>query len=211
MTPDHFSESARMASRSSAGEPATTLMPCGTMAATKRGSTDICLIALDSLSITAGGRFAGPNIPNAGLARLLAIAGPKAIVERSRADFAALLAHAYVSISQAGYNTTLDVMASGARPVVVPFTGNGETEQRARGERLRAFDLAVVVDDRTLTPEGLAAAVDLAGTRTSFGRFDFASDGAARSAALVEALLDAREERARAAGEETPVAAHPSQ
>ena len=36
---------------------------------------------------------------------------------------------------------------SGARPVVVPFTGSGETEQRARGARLRVFELAVVVDD----------------------------------------------------------------
>ena len=37
---------------------------------------------------------------------------------------------------KAGYNTVLDVVTSGARPVVVPFTGNGETEQRARGVRL---------------------------------------------------------------------------
>ena len=154
--------------------------------------------------------LAGPNIPEAGLARLLANAGPNAIVERSRADFAELLARAYVSISQAGYNTTLDVMASGARPVVVPFTGNGETEQRARGERLRDFDLAVVVDDRTLTPEALAAAVDVAGTRTSFARFDFASNGAARSAALVEELLEAREASRRNEGEQDALAAQPS-
>ena len=96
--------------------------------------------------------LAGPNIPEQGMARLRALAGPRAIVERSRVDFAALLGRAFVSISQAGYNTTLDVLASGARPVIVPFTGNGETEQRARGAGLREFGLAVVVDDRTLTP-----------------------------------------------------------
>ena len=95
-------------------------------------------------------------------------------------------------MSQAGYNTTLDVVASGARPVLVPFTGNGETEQRARGERLREFDVAVVVDDRTMTPESLALAIDDAGTRTHFGRFDFDSDGATRSAALLAELLAAR-------------------
>ena len=136
--------------------------------------------------------LAGPNIPEAGLARLRACAGSNAIVERSRVDFAALLRRAFVSISQAGYNTTLDVMTSGARPVVVPFTGNGETEQRARGVRLDRFGLAVVVDDRTLTPERLAAAVDEAGTRESFARWNFASDGAARTAALVHELLEAR-------------------
>jgi predicted glycosyltransferase len=133
--------------------------------------------------------LAGPNIPEAGIARLRGIAGPRAIVERSRVDFARLLRSAFVSISQAGYNTTLDVVTSGARPVVVPFTGSGETEQRARGERLRDFDLAVVVDDRTLTAETLARAVDEAATRPAFGRWDFASDGAARTAALVGELL----------------------
>jgi predicted glycosyltransferase len=85
----------------------------------------------------------------------------------------------------------MDVMGSGARPVIVPFTGRDETEQRARGERLAAFDLAVVIDDRTLTPEKLAAAVDEAGTRERFARWDFASDGAARTAELVIELLDA--------------------
>ena len=107
-------------------------------------------------------------------------------------DFAALLGRAFVSVSQAGYNTTLDVLASGARPVMVPFTGNGETEQKARGARLREFDLAVVVDDPTLTAEGLAHAVDDAGTRTRFGHFDFDSDGAARTAALLAEMLAAR-------------------
>jgi predicted glycosyltransferase len=133
--------------------------------------------------------LAGPNIPEAGLQRLRQHAGPRVVVERSRVDFAMLLRNAHISISQAGYNTTLDVVTSGARPVVVPFTGNGETEQRARGERLRHFGLAVVVDDRGLTPEALARAVDEAGARTQWGRWDFASDGAAQTATLVADML----------------------
>ena len=143
--------------------------------------------------------LAGPNIPEAGMTRLRSIAGPRAIVERSRVDFGSVLQRAFISVSQAGYNTTLDVVASGARPVLVPFTGNGETEQRARGERLREFDVAVVVDDRTMTPESLALAIDDAGTRTHFGRFDFDSDGATRSAALLAELLAARAAAAAAA------------
>lgn len=133
--------------------------------------------------------LAGPNIPDAGLQRLRGVAGANAIVERSRVDFGSLLRRAYVSISQAGYNTTMDVMTSGARAVVVPFTGNGETEQRARGERLRKFDLALVVDDRSLGAEALARAVDDAGTRSGFARWDFDSDGATRTATLLAELL----------------------
>jgi predicted glycosyltransferase len=133
--------------------------------------------------------LAGPNIPEAGMQRLRASAAANAIVERSRADFADVLRNAYVSVSQAGYNTTLDVIASGARPVIVPFTGGGETEQRARGERLRDFGLAVVVDDRTLSPAALAAAIDEASARTAWGHWDFASDGAARTASLLADML----------------------
>jgi predicted glycosyltransferase len=136
--------------------------------------------------------LAGPNIPDAGLERLLQEAGPNAVVERSRADFGALLRRALISISQGGYNTVLDVVTSGARPVIVPFTGNGETEQRARGERLAKFDLAIVVDDRTYTPGILAAAVDSAGARERWGTWDFDSDGASRSASIVSELIARR-------------------
>ena len=135
--------------------------------------------------------LAGPNIPETGMQRLRASAASNAIVERSRADFADVLRNAYVSVSQAGYNTTLDVIASGARPVIVPFTGRGETEQRARGERLRDFGLAVVVDDRTLSPASLADAVDEAAARTAWGNWDFASDGAACTARLLVDMLAA--------------------
>lgn len=129
--------------------------------------------------------LAGPNIAVAGFERLLREAGAGAVVERSRVDFGVLLRQAFISVSQAGYNTVLDVVVSGARPVVVPFTGNGETEQRARGERLRDFGLAVIVDDTQLTPATLAAAVDEAGSREQWGRWDFDSDGAARSASFI--------------------------
>ena len=133
--------------------------------------------------------LAGPNIADAGLQRLRAGAAPNAVVERARIDFADLLRRAFISVSQAGYNTTLDVVASGVRPVIVPFTGNGETEQRARGERLSHFGLAIVVDDRSLTPQVLAQAVDDAGTRSNWGRWDFDSDGAARTATLLGGML----------------------
>ena len=129
--------------------------------------------------------LAGPNIADDGFQRLLREAGPNAVVERARVDFPALLRNAFISISQGGYNTVLDVVTSGARPVVVPFTGRGETEQRARAMRLADFGLAIVVDDWSLTPASLAAAVDEAGSRDTWARWDFASDGAAQSAQFI--------------------------
>jgi len=130
----------------------------------------------------------GPNVPNDDFQRLVGAADPGTIVERAREDFAALLGRALISVSQAGYNTVLDVVRSGARPVVVPFAEDGETEQRMRANRLRDLELAVVVDDCMVSPAALATAIDAAGSRAKWGRWDFDCDGAARTAALVTAM-----------------------
>ncbi|MEO5700165.1 MAG: glycosyltransferase [Casimicrobiaceae bacterium] len=132
--------------------------------------------------------LAGPNVPAAGMERLARAAGPGAVVERARVDFPALLRTARVSVSQGGYNTCLDVLTSGARPVLVPFTGRGETEQAARAARLQDLGLAIVVDDRTLSPATLAQAVDAAAARTQWSRWTFDSDGAAQTAEIVIGL-----------------------
>jgi predicted glycosyltransferase len=145
--------------------------------------------------------LAGTNTPDAEFQRLQRLAGPGAVVERARMDFAAVLRRAFVSVSQAGYNTVLDVVTSGARPVVVPFAGNGETEQRTRANRLRDLELAVVVDAEEFSPAALARAVDAAGVREQWGRWDFECDGAARSATLVAGLIGV--ESIQAAGSAT--------
>ena len=139
----------------------------------------------------------GNNVADDDYRKLLAMAGtttrkdeisPPAIVERARLDFAALLRGALVSISQAGYNTVLDVLTSGARGVFVPFAAHGETEQRARANRLHELNLGVIIDETDLSPVTLAAAVDDAGSREEWGRWDYACDGASRSALLIAAL-----------------------
>lgn len=109
---------------------------------------------------------------------------PGLIVEPNRADFPALLARCAVSVSQAGYNTATDLFASGARAVLVPFGGDGETEQGERARRLAERGLAVVVEEAELTPETLAGAIDrvLAGPPP---RRDIALDGSACSARLL--------------------------
>ncbi|MDA8008026.1 MAG: glycosyl transferase, partial [Gammaproteobacteria bacterium] len=56
------------------------------------------------------------------------------IIERSRADFRALLRRCAVSVSQAGYNTVLDLAESRCRAVLAPFARFGETEQTRRAE-----------------------------------------------------------------------------
>jgi predicted glycosyltransferase len=54
------------------------------------------------------------------------------IIEANRSDFRELLASAKLLISQAGYNTMMDVLVTGVPTLFVPFEGVGETEQMQR-------------------------------------------------------------------------------
>ncbi len=82
------------------------------------------------------------------------------IVERARRDFPELLKRARLSVSQAGYNTVLDILIAGVPAVFVPFAQENETEQTQRAEALARHRRAVVVPEAGLTPERLAGAVD---------------------------------------------------
>lgn len=101
----------------------------------------------------------GPNFPDADFRRLEAMVGENMIVERFRNDFAGRLRTSALSISQAGYNTTMDVLKSGARAVVVPYETKGETEQRLRAELLAKNGLLTVVPAAELSPSRLAKGV----------------------------------------------------
>ncbi len=120
---------------------------------------------------------------------LTARVAPGITVERARPDFRQLLRRAAVSISQAGYNTALDLLHVGTPAVLVPFVGVGETEQTLRAARIRNLGRAQVVPHELLDAANLAAAVDRAVAMALNPRAGFNCEGAARSARIVAALL----------------------
>ncbi|MGH7318104.1 MAG: glycosyltransferase family protein [Candidatus Rokuibacteriota bacterium] len=141
----------------------------------------------------------GPYLPDAVRDELIAltrdlpsVAGrPAVVVESFRNDFAALLRGATLSVSQAGYNTVLDLVSTGVRAVVVPFDGSGD-EQPLRARLLAERGLLSVVHADELTPARLAAAIDGALNTPKVAaerRIDL--DGAARSVQLLAAMVDA--------------------
>lgn len=109
----------------------------------------------------------------------------RVLIERWRQDFTTLLANCAVSVSQAGYNTTMEILEAGTRAVVAPFAGGTETEQAQRAEALAARGWLQVVSETDLTPQSLAAAIDRAANAP---RPPVAIDmgGAGRSAQLIE-------------------------
>lgn len=87
---------------------------------------------------------------------------PGLIIEPNRDDFYALLGRCALSVSLAGYNTTLDVLASGVRSVMVPFVGSHETEQSDRAQALERAGRIIQVPENVLSPKTLAHAIDRA-------------------------------------------------
>jgi predicted glycosyltransferase len=107
------------------------------------------------------------------------------VIEPARSDFPALLGRAALSISQAGYNTTAEVLSSGVRAVLVPYDAAGESEQPLRARYLAERGRAVVVAGATLSAANLAAAVDRALAASAPPATSVDLDGADRTAALL--------------------------
>jgi predicted glycosyltransferase len=91
-------------------------------------------------------------------------ATPGFVIEAARPDFPALLASCAVSVSQAGYNTVMEILASRTRAVVVPFAAEGQTEQTLRAGRFAERGWLHMLAEEGLTPARLAAAIDDAWT-----------------------------------------------
>jgi predicted glycosyltransferase len=110
------------------------------------------------------------------------------VVERFRRDFVALLRRCHVSVSQAGYNTVLDILAARVRAVLVPFAAERETEQLIRAQHLAAQEAAIVVRESDLTSATLAAAIEYAASRHPHP-IAIDTDGARRSASLIAGFI----------------------
>ncbi|KQT86127.1 glycosyltransferase [Aurantimonas sp. Leaf443] len=130
----------------------------------------------------------GPRYPQDEFEALAALADERTIVERFSPRFQALMDGAALSISQAGYNTVMNVLQSGARAVVVPYDEGEETEQRFRSDRMEAMGLLSVVTSSELGGETLAAAIAAALARDEGARPSIDLSGAARTARLLRDL-----------------------
>ena len=132
---------------------------------------------------------AGPNFPQAAYDDLRRTSPDGVTVMRTVPDLPSALAGAIVSVSQAGYNTVMDIAVSNTPSVLVPFAGTGETEQPMRAERLSKLGLAQVVSEEALDPTTLAKAIDRGAARAV--RWPaIALDGARTSARLLADLAD---------------------
>lgn len=132
----------------------------------------------------------GENMPEASFQGFRAAAPAGVTVERARPDFTALLARCRLSISQAGYNTVMEVLRAGPPAVLVPFVGAGEREQSLRARLLAERGLVSLVPEAGLGGDalarGMAEALALAARRRPLS---LDTEGAAKTAEIVRARL----------------------
>jgi predicted glycosyltransferase len=128
----------------------------------------------------------GPNLPPEDRAKLVETQG--VTVEALRQDYRDVLSRAALSVSQAGYNTIMDILVTGVRAVLVPFAAEGETEQALRARLLAERGRVQVADEAGLTPQTLAAAIDKALSHPAPALDGLSLDGAAETARAVLGL-----------------------
>ena len=114
--------------------------------------------------------FTGPYLDQDEFIRLQAMGGPGVRLRRFSDRFPAWLAAADLSLSLAGYNTTMNVVAAGCPGLFLPFAQN--REQRLRLERRRSLLPLTILEPDQLAPSRLAALI-----QTRLGRRNVAGPG----------------------------------
>ncbi|MCC9622682.1 glycosyl transferase [Thalassospira sp. MA62] len=105
---------------------------------------------------------------------------------RFLSDFRQRMAGAAVSVSQAGYNTLMDVLATQTPAVMVPFAEDGESEQSERATILARQGVISLLDLSGLTAQSLAKQIDDA---RKPDQYTIALDGAEKSAGIIAGLI----------------------
>ena len=128
--------------------------------------------------------FSGPFMAADEFDRLKSFENVKLRVDRFTPNFLTFLDAADLSVSLAGYNTSMNLMAAGTPALVWPFAQN--REQRMRAEQLARLGGLKVLADADLEPDymaGIMQAMLLQGKRPG-GRIDLA--GAENTARWIE-------------------------
>lgn len=131
--------------------------------------------------------FTGPFIDPVDADRLAAMTPPGVTISTFSDDFLALLSAADLSISMGGYNTSMNILATGVPALVWPFPG--DREQGLRAERLAQMGLLKVVTEVDFPPGRMVPIIGQALTHPWRATGSIAMDGARQTARFVESML----------------------
>jgi predicted glycosyltransferase len=128
----------------------------------------------------------GPHFPVARFDAIMAELPDGIVLHRFLPDFRERMAKAAVSVSQAGYNTLMDVLSTRTPAVMVPFAEGGESEQTERAEILAKERLISLLDLDGLSAQSLAKQIDCVRPPADL---PIALDGAQKTAAIIADMI----------------------
>jgi predicted glycosyltransferase len=134
----------------------------------------------------------GYNIPEQQFQRLLSSQNSNIRIDRNRPDFTDLLSQSKISLSQAGYNTVMDIVQSGAHGIVIPFEGIGEKEQLLRSQAFSNLGLLHVLRENELCVDSIIAAIEnieKSADETQYHSKQLSLNGASRTAQLIKKFI----------------------
>jgi len=132
----------------------------------------------------------GPNLDDRLKQKLLSQTQDGLVIEEARSDFRRLLNQAKLSVSQAGYNTVMDILSTGVESLLIPYAAGDESEQSLRANLLADTNRVSILEEKNLQGKNLADAIDkILANPTLRHHTPLEMQGAQKSAQLLMSLI----------------------
>ncbi|MGK7947913.1 MAG: glycosyltransferase family protein [Xenococcaceae cyanobacterium] len=134
--------------------------------------------------------FTGPFMPEEVFDELQEIVAGRTniTIDRYTSQFLAYMQQADLSISMSGYNTTMNILSTSVRAMILPFTGNNDQEQTIRAKKLEKLGRVKAIAPEDLQPEKFAhQIINYLQEEPNLMQFDF--NGVANTAACLGKLF----------------------
>ena len=135
--------------------------------------------------------FTGPLIKEDAFDRLQALSIDRMRVFRFTQDFVSYLAAADLSVSMAGYNTCMNILAAGVPAMVWPYARN--REQGLRAGMLARLKVVETIGESDLQPFRLASRMAKALAGKSKNRIEIDLEGAANTVKVLRSWMQSPE------------------
>ncbi|MDZ8085113.1 MAG: glycosyltransferase [Nostoc sp. DedQUE12b] len=133
--------------------------------------------------------FTGPFIPNSKFKELQEMAkfSKNIYVRRYTPYLLNYMKKADLSINMSGYNTIMNILTTGVRAMILPFTGNQDREQTIRAEKLSKLGVVKFINHNYLQPDYLAINI-INYLKEQPNKISFDSGGVEKTANILKAL-----------------------
>lgn len=144
--------------------------------------------------------FTGPYLPEEQFLQLQGMTEhrPNITLQRFTTRFLSYMQRADLSISMAGYNTCMNILTTGVRSLVLPFTGGHDEEQTIRAQKLQQHGVVTIIQPYELHPDRLAKIMaEALSAKPTPGRTTFDTHGSEKTATFLQELVNRRDSAGR--------------